>query len=60
MGMPAKDGQIRCDMDEDGPPCKRCKERNMPCKLNKSLQTLIEEESKLVPGSQLGKLVRSD
>ncbi|KAL1990547.1 hypothetical protein VTN49DRAFT_6386 [Thermomyces lanuginosus] len=38
--------KIRCDMDEDGPPCKRCKERNMPCKLNKSLQTLIEEESK--------------
>jgi hypothetical protein len=30
---------------EDGPPCKRCVERNLSCVLNKSLQTLIEERS---------------
>lgn len=41
--------QIKCDMDEDGPPCKRCRERNLSCKLNKSLQTLIDEESRSVP-----------
>ncbi|KAL1985249.1 hypothetical protein VTN96DRAFT_8048 [Rasamsonia emersonii] len=38
--------KIKCDMDEDGPPCKRCRERNLSCKLNKSLQTLIDEESR--------------
>ncbi|KAF2732658.1 hypothetical protein EJ04DRAFT_535904 [Polyplosphaeria fusca] len=32
-------------MDESGPPCKRCTERNLSCVLNKSLQTLIEERS---------------
>ncbi|KAF2853348.1 hypothetical protein T440DRAFT_487286 [Plenodomus tracheiphilus IPT5] len=32
-------------MDETGPPCKRCSERNLSCVLNKSLQTLIEERS---------------
>jgi hypothetical protein len=30
-------------MDDSGPPCKRCTERNLSCVLNKSLQTLIEE-----------------
>lgn len=38
--------QIKCDMDDDVPPCKRCKERGLSCKLNKSLQTLIDEESR--------------
>lgn len=33
-------------MDDSGPPCKRCSERNLSCVLNKSLQTLIEERSK--------------
>lgn len=32
-------------MDDDGPPCKRCTERNLGCVLNKSLQTLIDEKS---------------
>lgn len=32
-------------MDDSGPPCKRCIERNLSCVLNKSLQTLIEERS---------------
>ncbi|ORX92647.1 hypothetical protein BCR34DRAFT_500561 [Clohesyomyces aquaticus] len=32
-------------MDDSGPPCKRCTERNLSCVLNKSLQTLIEERS---------------
>ena len=35
--------QIKCNMDESGPPCKRCTERNLSCKLNKSLQTMIDE-----------------
>jgi len=30
---------------DDGPPCRRCTERNLSCVLNKSLQTLIEERS---------------
>ncbi|KAH8703565.1 hypothetical protein BGW36DRAFT_369545 [Talaromyces proteolyticus] len=38
--------KIKCDMDDDSPPCKRCKERGLSCKLNKSLQTLIDEESR--------------
>ncbi|PCG91581.1 Hypothetical protein PENO1_070490 [Penicillium occitanis (nom. inval.)] len=38
--------KIKCDMDDDHPPCKRCKERGLSCKLNKSLQTLIDEESR--------------
>ncbi|QKX54693.1 uncharacterized protein TRUGW13939_01781 [Talaromyces rugulosus] len=38
--------KIKCDMDDDCPPCKRCKERGLSCKLNKSLQTLIDEESR--------------
>ena len=28
------------------PPCERCKERGLSCKLNKSLQTLMSEDSK--------------
>ncbi|EAT78396.2 hypothetical protein SNOG_14159 [Parastagonospora nodorum SN15] len=32
-------------MEDSGPPCKRCTERNLSCVLNKSLQTLIEERS---------------
>ncbi|KAF2677596.1 hypothetical protein K458DRAFT_319326 [Lentithecium fluviatile CBS 122367] len=36
--------KIKCIMAE-GPPCKRCVERNLSCVLNKSLQTLIEERS---------------
>ncbi|KAF1955292.1 hypothetical protein CC80DRAFT_415897 [Byssothecium circinans] len=36
--------KIKCIMDQ-GPPCKRCTERNLSCVLNKSLQTLIEERS---------------
>ncbi|EUC49218.1 hypothetical protein COCMIDRAFT_85273 [Bipolaris oryzae ATCC 44560] len=35
--------KIKCIIDDRGPPCKRCTERNLACVLNKSLQTLIEE-----------------
>jgi hypothetical protein len=38
-------GQIKCIMKGD-PPCERCKERSLSCKLNKSLQTLMSEDSK--------------
>jgi hypothetical protein len=37
--------QIKCIMKGD-PPCERCKERGLSCKLNKSLQTLMSEDSK--------------
>ncbi|CAI6342402.1 unnamed protein product [Periconia digitata] len=37
--------KIKCIIDDRGPPCKRCTERNLSCVLNKSLQTLIEERS---------------
>ena len=37
--------KIKCIMQGD-PPCQRCKERGLSCKLNKSLQTLMSEDSK--------------
>ncbi|KAF2006510.1 hypothetical protein P154DRAFT_455248 [Amniculicola lignicola CBS 123094] len=37
--------KIKCIMEDSGPPCKRCEERNLSCVLNKSLQSLIEERS---------------
>lgn len=37
--------KIKCIMTGD-PPCQRCKERGLSCKLNKSLQTLMSEDSK--------------
>ncbi|EKG20907.1 Transcription factor fungi [Macrophomina phaseolina MS6] len=30
---------------ENGPPCRRCAERNLSCVLNRSLQTLLDEQS---------------
>ncbi|KAI1620920.1 hypothetical protein EDD37DRAFT_639293 [Exophiala viscosa] len=37
--------KIKCIMLGD-PPCQRCKERGLSCRLNKSLQTLMSEDSK--------------
>lgn len=37
--------KIKCIMTGD-PPCQRCKERGLSCRLNKSLQTLMSEDSK--------------
>ncbi|EXJ67201.1 uncharacterized protein A1O5_09848 [Cladophialophora psammophila CBS 110553] len=37
--------KIKCIMIGD-PPCQRCKERGLSCRLNKSLQTLMSEDSK--------------
>ncbi|KAF7563346.1 hypothetical protein G7046_g773 [Stylonectria norvegica] len=37
--------KIKCLMDETGPPCRRCAERNLGCVLSKSLQTIIDEKS---------------
>ena len=37
--------KIKCKMP-GGPPCERCKERGLSCRLNKSLQTLMSEDSK--------------
>ncbi|KAK6379115.1 hypothetical protein LTS17_006819 [Exophiala oligosperma] len=37
--------EIKCIMIGD-PPCQRCKERGLSCRLNKSLQTLMSEDSK--------------
>lgn len=41
--------QIKCLMDESGPPCRRCAERNLGCVLSKSLQTIIDEKSQYAP-----------
>lgn len=37
--------KIRCIMDNNTPPCRRCSEKGLGCVLNKSLQTLISERS---------------
>lgn len=37
--------QIKCLMDESGPPCRRCAERNLGCVLTKNLQSIIDEKS---------------
>ncbi|KAI8624627.1 hypothetical protein F5Y19DRAFT_305919 [Xylariaceae sp. FL1651] len=37
--------KIRCIMDNNTPPCRRCAEKGLGCVLNKSLQTLISERS---------------
>ncbi|KAK2693841.1 hypothetical protein QWA68_008423 [Fusarium oxysporum] len=37
--------KIKCLMDESGPPCRRCAERNLGCVLSKSLQTIMDEKS---------------
>lgn len=37
--------QIKCIMEDSGPPCKRCVEKKLGCTLNKSLQTLISERT---------------
>jgi hypothetical protein len=37
--------KIRCIMAGE-PPCQRCKERGLSCRLNKSLQTLMSEDSR--------------
>ncbi|KAF5669431.1 transcriptional activator of proteases prtT [Fusarium heterosporum] len=37
--------KIKCLMDETGPPCRRCSERNLGCVLSKSLQTIMDEKS---------------
>lgn len=37
--------KIKCMMPGE-PPCQRCKERGLSCRLNKSLQTLMSEDSR--------------
>ena len=37
--------QIKCIMENSGPPCRRCADKSMVCTLNKSLQTLISERT---------------
>ncbi|RMZ79591.1 hypothetical protein DV737_g3332, partial [Chaetothyriales sp. CBS 132003] len=37
--------KIKCIMQGE-PPCQRCRERGLSCKLNKSLQTLMSEDSR--------------
>ncbi|KPM45738.1 hypothetical protein AK830_g756 [Neonectria ditissima] len=37
--------KIKCLMDDNGPPCRRCAERNLDCILGKNLQTIIDEKS---------------
>ncbi|KAF4964012.1 hypothetical protein FZEAL_10896, partial [Fusarium zealandicum] len=37
--------KIKCLIDESGPPCRRCTEKNLSCVLGKSLQTILDEKS---------------
>jgi hypothetical protein len=37
--------QIKCQMDEGGPPCRRCAERDLGCVLSKNLQSIIDEKT---------------
>ncbi|KAM0323880.1 hypothetical protein ACHAQA_008461 [Verticillium albo-atrum] len=37
--------KIKCLMDDSGPPCRRCSERNLGCVLGKNLQSIIDEKS---------------
>ncbi|KAK1569622.1 uncharacterized protein LY79DRAFT_528382 [Colletotrichum navitas] len=37
--------KIKCIMDESGPPCRRCVERNLGCVLGKNLQSIIDEKT---------------
>ncbi|RXG42284.1 hypothetical protein VDGE_30122 [Verticillium dahliae] len=37
--------KIKCLMDDSGPPCRRCAERNLGCVLGKNLQSIIDEKS---------------
>ncbi|CAG8255483.1 unnamed protein product [Penicillium salamii] len=36
--------KIKCHMREGQVPCSRCKKRGLPCSVNRSLQTLLEED----------------
>ncbi|KAJ5128899.1 hypothetical protein N7448_002609 [Penicillium atrosanguineum] len=36
--------KIKCHMREGQAPCSRCKKRGLPCTVNRSLQTLLEED----------------
>ncbi|KAF2486478.1 hypothetical protein BDY17DRAFT_321267 [Neohortaea acidophila] len=37
--------KIKCHMTHDKPPCTRCKGRGQPCTVNKSLQTILENDA---------------
>lgn len=36
--------KIKCHMDGGNPPCARCRKRQLPCAVNKSLQMLLESD----------------
>ncbi|KAH7161812.1 hypothetical protein EDB81DRAFT_854096 [Dactylonectria macrodidyma] len=37
--------KIKCIIDDDGPPCRRCAEKKLNCVMSKSLQTILDEKS---------------
>ncbi|RBR25272.1 uncharacterized protein FIESC28_01881 [Fusarium coffeatum] len=40
--------EIKCYMDDAGPPCRRCKEKKLSnCTVSKNLQTIIDEKTEL-------------
>ncbi|KAM0493645.1 hypothetical protein ACHAP8_009088 [Fusarium lateritium] len=39
--------KIKCLIDDNGPPCRRCAEKGLCCVLGKSLQTILDEKSQL-------------
>lgn len=40
--------QIKCHMNDNNPPCNRCKVRGLACSVNKSLQMLLENDASYV------------
>lgn len=37
--------QVKCHMRDGESPCSRCKKRGLPCTVNRSLQTILEEDA---------------
>lgn len=40
-----KKHKVRCDMNPTDSACQRCRRMNLDCVVNKSLQTLLEDET---------------
>lgn len=40
--------QIKCHMNDDKPPCTRCKRRGLSCSVNRSLQAILESDASYV------------
>ncbi|OQD95525.1 hypothetical protein PENSOL_c020G06296 [Penicillium solitum] len=43
--------KIKCHMNDNNPPCNRCKVRGLACSVNKSLQMLLENDASIAWGN---------